>query len=68
MQRLFLGLWTRQLHVFLQYEILYAYISSEGAAVAQLVKALHPMALWATEPLTEMSTRYISWEIKTASA
>ena len=54
----------RQLHVLLRYEILCAYISSEGAAGAQLVQALDPVALWTTGPLTEMSTRNISWEIK----
>jgi hypothetical protein len=34
----------------------------------QLVKALGPVTLWATETLTEVSTRIISWEIKTAGA
>ena len=68
MWRLFLGLWTPQLHIFLRYETLCACISSEGAAGAQLVEVLRSVALWATEPLTEMSTRYISWEIKTAGA
>ena len=58
----------RQLHVLLRYKILCSYISSKGADGAQLVEALHPVALWATESLTEVSTRNITWEIKTAGA
>ena len=58
----------RQLHVLLRYEILCACISSEGAAGAQLVEALRRVALWATESQTEVSTRNITWEIKTAGA
>jgi hypothetical protein len=35
----------RQLYVLLRYDILCAYMSSEGAACEQLVEALHPVAL-----------------------
>jgi hypothetical protein len=63
---LFLCSIQRQLHVLLRYEILCAYISSEGAAGAKLVEALYPVTLGSIELLTDMGTRNISWEVKTA--
>jgi hypothetical protein len=57
------------------------YLYRVGHAVAQLVQALrykpegrgfidiiHPATLGLTQPLTEMSTRNISWGVKTVGA